>query len=180
MSIFLEWGDILSKIKLSWILIRFSRMKGVYMNKFFIFAASLAFLAVAVPSYAQTTDNADAPAAADPAPAPAPDPTPDPTPAPTPAPVVAPSPSPVVSSEPAINRILREGVPLRVRQEQAFDANGDNRLDPNEVKAFLKSVYNETAQGPVKNTSDILYQFDKNKDGFIDRSEASAFSQYSF
>jgi hypothetical protein len=143
------------------------------MNKFFLQAAFFSFLLIAIPAHAQTADGtapADAPADA---PAAAPEP--------APAPVVS-TPTfsaPSTITETALQKGLREGLPLHVRQEQAFDANGNNRLEPDEIKAFLKSVYHDTSAGPVKNTSDILYSFDKNKDGFIDRSEASGFSQYS-
>jgi hypothetical protein len=148
-------------------------MKGVYMNKFFAYAAFVAFFAITVPAQAQTADETAAPAEAPVVEAPVVE-----------APVVT---APVVTApttttnlnENPINKIMRECVPLRVRQEQDFDANGNNFLEPNEVKAFLKNVYQDTSNGPVKNTSDILYYFDKNKDGYIDRGEASGFSSYS-
>jgi hypothetical protein len=144
-------------------------MKGVTMKRLFLSVAFAASFLLTAQAHAQNaTVPADEPASAIPAATP------------EPAPVVVP---PVTSSssshESLITKGLREGLPMHVRQEQAFDANNDNRLEPEEIKAFLKSVYQETAKGPVKNTSDILYQFDKNKDGYIDRSEASGFSQYS-
>jgi hypothetical protein len=148
-------------------------MKGVYlMNKLFLSVAFFAFLAMTIPAQAQTADEtapAETPAVVE---APAAEP-------PTPV-VTAPSlPSISVSTENPTSKIMREGTPLRVRQEQAFDADGNNRLEPDEIRAFFKSVYQDTTSGPVKNTSDILYPFDRNKDGYIDRSEASGFSQYS-
>jgi hypothetical protein len=137
------------------------------MNKVFLYAAFLAFFAIAVPAQAQTTDEA--------APAEATAPVADPAPAPEPVsiPVIS-APSTVLSTESASSLMMREGVPLRVRQEQPFDANGNNRLEPDEIRAFFKSVREDSNAGPVKNTSDVLYPFDRNKDGFIDRSEASS------
>ncbi len=147
-------------------------MKGVYyMNKLFLSIAFLSFITLNIPAQAQTADEtapAETPAVVE---APAAEP---------PTVVTAPSlPSLSVSTENPTSKIMREGTPLRVRQEQAYDANGNNRLEPEEIRAFFKSVYQDTSDGPVKNTSDILYPFDRNKDGFIDRSEASGFSQYS-
>lgn len=136
------------------------------MKKLLVLSAFLTFVLIASASYAQDAD-APADAGSPPADAPAPEPV-----------VVIPSTPVTVTAlapgEAPINKILREGIPLRVRQEQAFDINGNNRLEPDEVRAFCKSVYDDTARGEVKNTSDILYPFDKNKDGFIDRSEASS------
>ena len=133
------------------------------MNKIFFSGAFLTFVLIASGSYAQdavapadTTDASSA--AADQIPV-----------------VIAPAPVSIsVPGEDPTAKILREGVPLRVRQEQGFDTNGDNRLEPDEIRAFCKSVYEDAAHGPVKNTSDILYPFDKDKDGFISRSEASS------
>ena len=133
------------------------------MNKTLVFSTFLAIVLMTPGSFAQ-----DATAPAD---------NPETSSAPADQIPVVTAPAPVVSSgikEDPTAKILREGVPLRVRQEQAFDANGNNRLEPDEVRAFCRSVYEETAHGPVKNTSDILYPFDRNKDGFIDRSEASS------
>lgn len=145
------------------------------MYKFFLLAF-FTLLLITAPAQAQTPDETPAPADV---PAAVAEPAPEAAPAPV---VSAPSlPSTgSVSNETPVAKGLREGLPLRVRQEQAYDANGNNRLEPDEIKAFLKSVYQDSAKGPVKNTSDVLYSFDRNKDGFIDRSEASGFSQYSF
>lgn len=134
------------------------------MNKILFSGVFLMFVLIASASYAQdaAVPADDAAAVVDETPVVA-----------TPAPVVAPSIS--VPGENPTTKILREGIPLRVRQEQAFDANGNNRLDPDEIRAFFKSIYNETAGGEVKNTSDVLFVFDKDKDGYISRSEASAF-----
>lgn len=134
------------------------------MNKILVQSVFLTFLLIASASYAQDAavpadDTGTQSAAA------------EQVPDITPPPVVAPSIS--VPGEDPTTKILREGIPLRVRQEQPFDANGNNRLDPNEIRAFCKSVYEDAAHGPVKNTSDVLYPFDKNKDGYIDRSEAA-------
>ncbi|GEM_PF-3936939 len=140
--------------------------RGIDMNKILVPSLFLTFLLVASISYSQdATEPADSteaqPAEADP----------------VPVPVIAPVVSPTISvpGENPTTKILREGIPLRVRQEQAFDVNGNNRLDPDEIRAFFKSIYEDTANGEVKNTSDVLFPFDKDKDGFISRSEASAF-----
>ena len=73
---------------------------------------------------------------------------------------------------------LQNGAIIHVRQEEAFDGNYNHKLEPDEIKAFFKEVYTETARWPVKNTSDILYWVDTNADGYIDRSEASVLSRY--
>ena len=136
--------------------------RGIRMNKLLISGAFLTVVLMASASYAQDAaapaDNSGSSEPADQIP-------------------VVTTPTPVSISVPGEDptaKILREGVPLRVRQEQGFDANGNNRLEPDEIRAFCKSVYEDTAHEPVKNTSDILYPFDKNKDGYIDRSEASS------
>ena len=134
------------------------------MNKILVSSTFLTIVLMTSVSYAQNAtapvDNSESPSAAA-----------------DQIPVVTAPPAPVVSSgikEDPTQKLLREGAPLRVRQEQAFDANGNNRMDPDEIRAFFKAVYQETANGSVKNTSDILYPFDKNQDGYIDRSEASS------
>lgn len=92
------------------------------------------------------------------------------------APASAPKPS--KSKEQIMDDLLADGNPLRTRQEEEFDVNGNRRLDPNEIRAMCKKMYEDTARGPVANTSDIFWAFDTNQDGSIDRSEASALSRY--
>ncbi len=93
------------------------------------------------------------------------------------APVVAQAPPVVVNTAPresSVRKLLKGGpvLPLRVREEQAYDYNGDRFIDLVELKAYLKNVVKEVNdQGRFIVKSDISYEFDKNRDGFITKDE---------
>jgi hypothetical protein len=56
--------------------------------------------------------------------------------------------------------------------EKAYDVNRDGKLQPAEVKIYLRGVIETIeSKGGFTINSDILKEYDKNKDGLISRSE---------
>ena len=57
--------------------------------------------------------------------------------------------------------------------EQPYDSNNDGKLQTAEVKIFLRDVLDQiNEKGGYTINSDILKEYDKNKDGVISRYEA--------
>ncbi|MFH1360055.1 MAG: hypothetical protein ABIJ41_03345 [Candidatus Omnitrophota bacterium] len=63
---------------------------------------------------------------------------------------------------------------VKNRNEKAYDVNRDGRLQSWEAKVLLKDVVAQVdKKGSYVIDSDILKEYDKNRDGTISRSEAS-------
>lgn len=61
---------------------------------------------------------------------------------------------------------------VKTAVEKVYDVNRDGKLQPAEVKIYLRSVIeNVNAKGGLTVNSDILKEYDKNKDGLISRIE---------
>ncbi len=66
-------------------------------------------------------------------------------------------------------------IPPRVKNstERRYDVNRDGRLQSAEVKVYLRNVLDQiNRNGGMLIDSDVLSEYDKNRDGIIDREEA--------
>ena len=86
----------------------------------------------------------------------------------------APAPVKPVAAAPAATIPLWMQTPPQVKTaiERVYDVNRDGKLQPAEVKIYLRSVIETVdAKGGLTVNSDILKEYDKNKDGLISRIE---------
>ncbi len=74
---------------------------------------------------------------------------------------------------------LKVEVQVTSETERRYDANGDGKLQSAEAKVFLREVLGQVKEkGGYTVNSDILKEYDKNKDGLISRLEAEAIKLY--
>lgn len=68
---------------------------------------------------------------------------------------------------------------VKTQDEQKFDVNKDGLFQPAETKVYLRTVYQDVQDGSGQNVtgkdvqnSEVLKEYDMNKDGMITKSEA--------
>ncbi|MDP8264954.1 MAG: EF-hand domain-containing protein [Candidatus Aceula lacicola] len=77
-----------------------------------------------------------------------------------------------VLSEDALPEWMRKEPRVKTKDEKRHDINRDGKLQPAESKVYLRRVIRKVENGgKVVSTSEILKEYDKNKDGVITQTE---------
>ncbi len=71
---------------------------------------------------------------------------------------------------------------VKTDDEQKFDVNRDGVFQPNETKVYLRRAYQEIQDGTGKNVSnsEVLKEYDANKDGIISKLESEKIKKDAF
>ena len=84
----------------------------------------------------------------------------------------APAAKAAAAAAPAAPMWMQNAPEVKTAAERVYDINRDGKLQPAEVKIFLRSVAEVVdAKGGFTVNSDILKEYDKNHDGLISRTE---------
>ena len=82
--------------------------------------------------------------------------------------------APAAGQEENLPQWMKTMPPVNNRTERRYDVNRDGYLQTAEVKIFLRDVVDQVEQrGGVEVISDILKEYDKNRDGIINRYEVT-------
>jgi len=87
--------------------------------------------------------------------------------------------NPNMSDEDAIPQWAKELPEPQNAEEESFDINRDGKLQSAEVKVYLRGIMKRVeARSYVNVTTDILREYDKNKDGVINVSELALMREH--
>lgn len=87
--------------------------------------------------------------------------------------------NPDMTEEESIPQWARELVEPQSTEERRFDTNRDGRLQSAEVKVYLRGIIEQVEdRGYVSAVTDLLREYDRNRDGMINASELERMKEH--